>query len=476
MKFNSIAKPIKFRYLDGHLHKQFLMEPLESCQVVQNDQFPRVNTGLNHCDCDKVINDLGTFLESLGNDVGPFFFDTYTSLFVAKNAFLESKRNDKQLLKFNQCISNWNRTVTHWRNAKGKKNYLLPTINTKPKHVHGHVKELGSFHDSLGCFIIDEDESLPTQPRQFVWCSHQSGVHNWPCCVIPFETAIDFLNNALDVALKENNFELWTVNIDQVTLKRIWGNLNTKSIFKAKFISLKCPQLRTDHCPVNTNVPRCCDCEISLSRIVNDFPKKDVELKFEKKALFPRIDQLFFRLVTNKYQELFVYCPKETCKFSSVPFIQSTTSGIFGQKESCPDKKCNTVFCNVCKMFPYHENVMCRGLDNSINIENIKMCPKAGCPQAIERNGGCPHMRCPTCRTHFCWNCMQILNRNDPYRHTCPSDVRDWNVYRREDEPDDLAGFGQFGGGMAVVDLGDIDDLELFEGLLMALILANPRM
>ncbi|EAR88229.2 IBR domain protein (macronuclear) [Tetrahymena thermophila SB210] len=39
-------------------------------------------------------------------------------------------------------------------------------------------------------------------------------------------------------------------------------------------------------------------------------------------------------------------------------------------------------------------------------MQNTKACPN--CKVAVEKNGGCQHMKCPNCQAHFCWACLQI--------------------------------------------------------------------
>ena len=47
-------------------------------------------------------------------------------------------------------------------------------------------------------------------------------------------------------------------------------------------------------------------------------------------------------------------------------------------------------------------------------LENGQCCPK--CNTGVERTEGCFHMKCPTCATHFCYECGQLLN--PPYYGT----------------------------------------------------------
>ena len=63
-----------------------------------------------------------------------------------------------------------------------------------------------------------------------------------------------------------------------------------------------------------------------------------------------------------------------------------------------------------------HEPILCENLkkwlkkcdDDSETSNwiqcNTKECPK--CHATIEKNGGCNHMVCSTCKAEFCWTCL----------------------------------------------------------------------
>ncbi|XP_055778659.1 E3 ubiquitin-protein ligase RNF14-like isoform X3 [Salvelinus fontinalis] len=47
--------------------------------------------------------------------------------------------------------------------------------------------------------------------------------------------------------------------------------------------------------------------------------------------------------------------------------------------------------------------------------QNSKECPS--CRANIQKNGGCNKMACFTCGQYFCWVCLSILDKKNPYKH-----------------------------------------------------------
>lgn len=45
----------------------------------------------------------------------------------------------------------------------------------------------------------------------------------------------------------------------------------------------------------------------------------------------------------------------------------------------------------------------------------IKKCP--GCQIPVQKNGGCNHINCPNCDSHWCWICSKIYPKSEIYNH-----------------------------------------------------------
>lgn len=99
-------------------------------------------------------------------------------------------------------------------------------------------------------------------------------------------------------------------------------------------------------------------------------------------------------------------------------------------------------------------------------IENTsKQCPQ--CRAWMQKLDGCNKMTCAKCHCYFCWICLKILSRSDPYSHfnsvnsECFDKLFEGMVNERADQADenddddedfDLDEFNDFD------DFGDEDD------------------
>jgi len=85
---------------------------------------------------------------------------------------------------------------------------------------------------------------------------------------------------------------------------------------------------------------------------------------------------------------------------------------------------CNTCGARACIPCdrPYHVGETCaefqirtkgRLEEEDKTVREIEKATKAcpGCTKRIQKNGGCPNMRCAQCNSHFCWTCASLFER-----------------------------------------------------------------
>uniref|UniRef100_A0A8C9W7E5 RBR-type E3 ubiquitin transferase n=1 Tax=Scleropages formosus TaxID=113540 RepID=A0A8C9W7E5_SCLFO len=159
--------------------------------------------------------------------------------------------------------------------------------------------------------------------------------------------------------------------------------------------------------------------------------------------LFARYDRLLLQSSLDLMADV-VYCPRKMCH-TAVMVEPDTTMGI------CT--ACQYAFCTLCER-AYHGVSACqataeelRGLrdeymsasddkkkflerrygkqviQNAVEEsfsrdwldENCKACPRCGAN--IQKIYGCNKMTCTSCKQYFCWLCLSLLTRGNPYSH-----------------------------------------------------------
>ncbi|TWW75150.1 E3 ubiquitin-protein ligase RNF14 [Takifugu rubripes] len=159
--------------------------------------------------------------------------------------------------------------------------------------------------------------------------------------------------------------------------------------------------------------------------------------------LFARYDRLLLQSSLDLMADV-VYCPRQSCG-TAVMVEPDTTMGICSA--------CHYAFCTLCKM-GYHglshckitadelrnlrdeylsstaegkkfmeqrfgKRVIQKAVEESYSRdwlkENCKNCPRCG--TNIQKVDGCNKMTCTSCKQYFCWLCMGVLSRLNPYSH-----------------------------------------------------------
>jgi ariadne-1 len=138
----------------------------------------------------------------------------------------------------------------------------------------------------------------------------------------------------------------------------------------------------------------------------------EVEVARAAPDLLPKFETYQLRSFVETYG-MTRWCPGPGCEQVA---MARGSGGVFadaGGVASCD--KCETCFCLKCGEEP-HAPVTCKDLamwqekcrneSETANwiLANTKPCPK--CSSRIEKNQGCNHMTCSSCRYEFCWICM----------------------------------------------------------------------
>ncbi|XP_005944284.1 E3 ubiquitin-protein ligase RNF14 isoform X2 [Simochromis diagramma] len=159
--------------------------------------------------------------------------------------------------------------------------------------------------------------------------------------------------------------------------------------------------------------------------------------------LFARYDRLLLQSSLDLMADV-VYCPRQSCA-TAVMMEPDTTMGICSA--------CQYAFCTLCKL-GYHgvshckiraeelrnlrdeylsatasgqkfmeqrygKRVIQKAVEESFSrdwlSENCKCCPRCG--TNIQKVDGCNKMTCTSCKQYFCWLCLGVLSKVNPYSH-----------------------------------------------------------
>jgi len=118
------------------------------------------------------------------------------------------------------------------------------------------------------------------------------------------------------------------------------------------------------------------------------------------------------------------YFSIEDCQGNSRRNTKRTTK----QKIECPH--CDYELCLTCNR-PWHAGTGCdkaKQKEDEDSVKEIKTMGAKPCPSCgvnIEKESGCDHMTCRTCRHNFCWQCLVPYYGNVQHTQGCPHGRRD---------------------------------------------------
>ena len=146
------------------------------------------------------------------------------------------------------------------------------------------------------------------------------------------------------------------------------------------------------------------------------------ELCEYQSVLIKRIKQLISQMHDDpSFPISSIDCYSESCKHTHMFLRESSTCE--SKKLIC--QKCRrTEMCKLCGN-KYHGNSPCNATDDEATEYYIrtttKPCPT--CRANVDKDGGCNHMACKRCNSHFCWTCLEVYTLdmiNDHYINMNP--------------------------------------------------------
>ena len=157
---------------------------------------------------------------------------------------------------------------------------------------------------------------------------------------------------------------------------------------------------------------KCVSCNASL-------PFSDLEAALTRPQLDAVLGASFLKFV-NANPEKWRYCPNHACDelyaVSELADAQAIVITCYG---------CLQNLCTHCGT-PEHAGMTCAE-SKQANMPDVlfqawkkkqraKDCPKCGV--VIDRYEGCQHVKCGSCKTHFCWTCLKVGGSGDEvYKH-----------------------------------------------------------
>ncbi|XP_003385002.1 PREDICTED: potential E3 ubiquitin-protein ligase ariadne-2-like [Amphimedon queenslandica] len=157
----------------------------------------------------------------------------------------------------------------------------------------------------------------------------------------------------------------------------------------------------------------CMDCDVLMGFEVID------TLLVKRSSVIRRYYQLALSQIVESHP-LLRWCPGRDCDM------------VFAVKEPLP-KRIQCTHCNLATCFQcgeeYHSPTDCESFKNWLLkcrddsetahyiTSNTKDCPK--CSSAIEKNGGCNHIRCTKCSFDFCWMCLSAWAKHNNEYYAC---------------------------------------------------------
>jgi len=172
-----------------------------------------------------------------------------------------------------------------------------------------------------------------------------------------------------------------------------------------------------------------CTNHLTDASIIKQFLKGDEKLL----SLYQYLDATHFMQKSKRMR----WCPSPSCN-----------KAVTGNSDGIVQCDCGMKFCFDCgneSHFPISCDIFSNWCDKCTSEgESTKWistftraCPNPQCQKPIEKNGGCNHVFCIACKTHFCWECMEMYVNGthstckpNNKQNTSKDSVNSFNVYK----------------------------------------------
>lgn len=208
------------------------------------------------------------------------------------------------------------------------------------------------------------------------------------------------LSNKCRICYSDFNNDSFCVDCNHKFCKDCYAMYLKTLLTESNCIVAHCPEIK---------------CKYPVTRSIFNSLVFSSEIKSKYQVTHSTFNSLVFSSeeLYNKYSiekfirscKKYVYCPGENCQ-----------NIIFSEKPVMAICDCNLEFCTGCQQ-ENHLPASCEliekwNLKNNSESENIswikintKKCPS--CNVSIEKNDGCNHMTCKSCKHEFCWLCFK---------------------------------------------------------------------
>lgn len=137
--------------------------------------------------------------------------------------------------------------------------------------------------------------------------------------------------------------------------------------------------------------------------------------------------------IMDEHAKIF-YCNDKKCIMSSNGFIAVDNVKPINAGNRIIQWRDIAIECPICNKSVISENELDKRTEELLKGSS-RNCPSCETPSM--RESGCYHMKCPCCNADWCWNCGKLRNSEDPYHHSCPSELLD-EITERYDRPEEV--------------------------------------